>query len=112
MRPMSLEELDLYHDPVPLVVEIWSPSTGPYDAAEKLPGYQTRGDAEIWWLYLPDRSLTRWVRRPDGGYDEQTLHGGVVEPAVLPGVRFDLDALLRGLPEGDGERSTRRRDPP
>jgi len=89
---------DLYHDPVPLVVEIWSPTTGDYDAAVKLPGYRQRGDAEIWWLYLPDRSLTRWVRRPDGGYDEETLHGGVVESVALPGVRIDLEALLPRWP--------------
>ncbi|MBA3415262.1 MAG: Uma2 family endonuclease [Chloroflexia bacterium] len=38
---------DLYHDPVPFVVEIWSPFTGDYDAAIKLPGYRLRGDAEI-----------------------------------------------------------------
>lgn len=88
-------EADLYHDPVPLVVEIWSPSTGSYDASVKLPGYRLRGDAEIWWLYPPDRTLTRWVRRPDGGYDEEVLRGGVVEAAALPGVRIDLGRLFQ-----------------
>jgi Uma2 family endonuclease len=31
--------LDSYADPLPLVVEIWSPSTGDYDIDAKLPGY-------------------------------------------------------------------------
>ena len=39
--------LDAYADPLPLVVEIWSPSTRGYDINEKLPDYQQRGDLEI-----------------------------------------------------------------
>ncbi len=99
--PDSLADLDLYRKPVPLVVEIRSPSTGGYDAATKLPGYRLRGDAEIWWIDLPDRSLTRWVRRPHGGYDVEILRGGVVELAALADVRVDLDALFLGVPEPD-----------
>lgn len=86
---------DLYHEPIPLVVEVWSPSTGEYDAAIKLPGYRDRGDAEIWWVYLPEQSLTRWLRRPDGGYDEETITGGTFASVALPMVRIDLDALFQ-----------------
>ena len=39
--------LDAYAEPLPLVVEIWSPSTERYDINEKLPDYQERGDLEI-----------------------------------------------------------------
>jgi Uma2 family endonuclease len=31
--------LDAYSEPLPLVIEIWSPSTGRYDIDEKIPGY-------------------------------------------------------------------------
>jgi Uma2 family endonuclease len=93
--PASLRALDLHREPVPLVVEIWSPTTSAYDAAVELPGYRLRGDAEVWWLYPPDRTLTRWLRRSDGGYDEEVIRGGVVDVVALPGVRVDLDALFR-----------------
>ena len=72
-RPGTLET---YRFPLPLVVEVWSPSTGNYDVNAKIPGYQARGDAEIWRLHPYDRTLTRWVRREDGGYDESTVAGG------------------------------------
>lgn len=36
--------LEVYEDLLPLVVEIWSPSTGTYDVEAKLPEYQRRGD--------------------------------------------------------------------
>lgn len=31
------DRLEVYPDPLPLVVEVWSPSTGAYDVAAKLP---------------------------------------------------------------------------
>jgi len=39
--------LEWYDAPLPLVVEIWSPSTGDYDVNTKLGEYQRRGDLEI-----------------------------------------------------------------
>ncbi len=39
--------LEAYAVPLPLVVEVWSPSTGEYDVESKLPEYQRRGDLEI-----------------------------------------------------------------
>lgn len=85
--------LDAYPDALPLVVEIWSPSTGDYDSAEKLPQYQLRGDLEIWLLHPDERTLRAWRRRPDGGYDETTVAGGLARPVALPGMVIDLDAV-------------------
>ncbi|MFN8591852.1 MAG: Uma2 family endonuclease [Thermomicrobiales bacterium] len=41
------ETLEVYDQPLPLVVEIWSRSTGGYVVTEKLAVYQERGDREI-----------------------------------------------------------------
>ena len=85
--------LEVYDAPLPLVVEVWSPSTGAYDVDAKLPEYRKRGDLEIWRLHPRERTLHAWRRRPDGDYNEVVYHGGIVEPIALPGVRIDLDAL-------------------
>lgn len=92
-RPDALE---VYDRPLPLVVEVWSPSTGDYDVDAKLPEYQRRGDAEIWRLHPFEPSLRVWRRRPDGGYQDVTYAGGVIEPLALPGVVVDLDRLFGG----------------
>ncbi len=86
--------LDAYPEPLPLVVEIWSPSTGRYDINEKLPDYQQRGDLEIWYVHPYERTLTAWRRRPDGMYAESVYRGGIVNPESLSGVAIDLDALF------------------
>ena len=86
--------LEVYAEPLPLVVEVWSPSTGDYDIDAKLPEYRRRGDQEIWRLHPFDRVLTVWRRRTDGGYDEATVRGGIVPVGSLPGVKIDLDALF------------------
>ena len=88
--------IDAYADPLPLVVEVWSPSTGGYDLGTKLRGYQGRGDEEIWYLHPYERTLTVWRRQPDGSYDETVSTGGTVEPATLPGVAVELDELFAG----------------
>jgi Uma2 family endonuclease len=92
-RPDFLER---YAVAVPLVVEVWSASTGDYDLAVKLAAYRARGDLEIWRLHPDDRTLTRWIRQDGGSYAELVHPGGVVELAALPGVRIDLDALFAG----------------
>ena len=100
--PMSLAEpqrgrpgtLEVYADPQPLVVEVWSPSTGDYDIDAKLPDYRRRGDQEIWRLHSFERTLTAWRRQPDGSYTETLYRGGVVRVASLPGVAIDLDTLF------------------
>jgi Uma2 family endonuclease len=86
--------LEWYDAPLPLVVEIWSPSTGDYDVNTKLGEYQRRGELEIWLLHPFDRTLTAWTRTPDGSYAESHYSGGKVQPAALTGVTVDLDALF------------------
>jgi Uma2 family endonuclease len=88
------DRLDAYPEPLPLVVEIWSPSTGDYDIDEKLPDYQRRGDLEIWRIHPYERTLTAWRRRPDGSYVESVYPGGMVHPESLPGVTIDIQALF------------------
>ena len=91
-RPYAL---DAYPDPLPLVIEVWSPSTGDYDIKGKLPDYQARGDMEIWYVHPYERTVTVWSRRPDGSYDEIIHRGGIVRPASLPGVVIDLEDLFQ-----------------
>ncbi|MGI8550772.1 MAG: Uma2 family endonuclease [Dehalococcoidia bacterium] len=90
-RPRTLEA---YRNPLPLVVEVWSPSTGYYDVDEKLPEYQRRGDLEIWRIHPYERTLIAWRRQPDGSYSESLYRGGTIQPVVLPGAKVDLDALF------------------
>lgn len=88
--------LEVYQRPMPLVVEVWSPSTGDYNVDEKMPEYQRRGDAEIWRLHPFERTLIAWRRRPDGSYEEATHREGVIKAVALPGVEVDLKALFGG----------------
>jgi Uma2 family endonuclease len=87
-------EMEAYPEPLPLVAEVWSPSTGRYDVRVKLREYQARGDVEIWLIQPYERTLTAWRRQPDGGYSETVFTGGVVEPVALPGVAIELAALF------------------
>ena len=82
--------LAIMFQPLPLVVEVWSRSTGDYDAAAKIPVYQERGDLEIWRIHPYERTLTAWRRQPDGTYTETVYHEGTVAPATLPNVIIDL----------------------
>jgi Uma2 family endonuclease len=86
--------LEVYSQPLPLIVEIWSPSTGDYDVQEKLAVYKQRGDAEIWLIHPYERTLTAWRRLPDGSYEETIHREGAVTPAALPGVTIDLEKLF------------------
>ena len=86
--------LEAYDAPLPLVVEVWSPSTGDYDVDSKLPEYQRRGDREIWRIHPFDRTLTAWRREPEGSYTESHYTGGTVQPIALPNVTIDLDTLF------------------
>jgi Uma2 family endonuclease len=92
--------LEVYSEPLPLVVEVWSPSTGRLDVREKLPGYRRRGDREIWLLHPYERTLTAWVWQADGSYAETVHRGGIVHAAALPSVSIDLDALFQTLRRG------------
>jgi Uma2 family endonuclease len=90
-RPGTLETYDA---PLPLVVEVWSPSPGESDVDAKLPEYQARGDREVWRIHPYERTLTAWRRQPDGTYVESVDHGGMVRAESLPNVVVDLDALF------------------
>jgi len=92
--PDRPDALEVYDRPLPLVVEVWSPSTGDYDIESKLPEYQRRGDHEIWRLHPFDLLLTVWRRQPDGTYADTIHAGGRVDVLSLPGVTIDLDALF------------------
>jgi len=98
--------LNVFADPLPLVVEVWSRTTGTYDFATKLQAYRARGDAEIWFIHPYERSLTTWRRQLDGSYVQESHQGGTAPIASLPGVSVDLDDLLGGSLESsdaDGE---------
>ena len=86
--------LEVYDQPLPLVVEVWSRSTGDYDVEEKLAVYQQRGDLEIWRIHPYERTLTAWRRQPDGSFEQSVHHDGIISPAALPSVEIDLAALF------------------
>jgi Uma2 family endonuclease len=86
--------LEVFDQPLPLVVEIWSRSTGDYDVAEKIAVYQQRGDLEIWRLHPYERTLTTWRRQPDSSYEETVYREGTISPTAPPGVEIDLAALF------------------
>src|SRR4051812_13457199 len=58
-RPGSL---DAYTDPLPLVIEIWSQSTGSHNLEQKLSSYQQRGGQVIWRIHPYERTVTAWIR--------------------------------------------------
>ena len=85
--------LEVYDEPLALVVEVWSPSTGDYDTDEKIPEYQHRGDIEIWRLQPYERTLTRWCRNADATYIRSEVRSGEVALHSIPGATIDLDRL-------------------
>jgi Uma2 family endonuclease len=90
-QPGSFE---VYEEPLPLAVEVWSPPTGDYDSDEKLVEYRHRGDLEVWRIHPYERTLIAWVRQPDGRYTETLYTSGMVRPTALPSVAIDLDTLF------------------
>jgi Uma2 family endonuclease len=87
-------KLEVYDEPMPLVVEVWSPSTGGHDSAKKVLEYQKRGDLEIWRIHPYERTLIALRRQPDGSYTETPYTEGTVPALSLPGVAIELDALF------------------
>jgi len=87
--------LESYRDPLPFVVEVWSPSTGERDIATKIPEYRHRGDRVIWRIHTRDRSVTSWQRQPDGSYLEAEHRNGLVPVSSFPGVAVSIDRLFR-----------------
>lgn len=90
--PRGLEQYDA---PLPLVVEVWSPSTGDYDVETKFPVYRAHGHAEIWRIHPYERVITIWRRQPDGSYIQSRQVDGYLEPASLPGVRIPFADLFQ-----------------
>jgi Uma2 family endonuclease len=90
-RPRRLEFLE---GRLPLVVEVWSRSTGDYDVNTKFPEYKRRGDIEIWRLHPYERTLTAWRRQSDGSYTETVYTEGTITPVALPNVTMDIRALF------------------
>ena len=88
------QALETYASPVPLVVEVWSRSTGDYDQEVKILTYKVRGDAEIWRIHPYQRMLQRWVRDAEGGYRESVHTGGAVTPGALARGSKDHDAQV------------------
>jgi Uma2 family endonuclease len=86
--------LAIIPDPLPLVVEVWSASTGDYDVDTKIPVYQQRGDLEIWRIHPYEKTLTSWVRQPNGMYEETVYREGVITPVALPGATIPLADLF------------------
>jgi Uma2 family endonuclease len=86
--------LAIFSDPLPLVVEVRSATTGGFDVDAKLPVYQQRGDLEIWRIHPYERTLTSRRRNPDGSYEETIHREGSISPAALPGVTIDLATLF------------------
>jgi len=86
--------IEFYDIPLPLIVEIWSPSTGRFDVGAKLARYQEREDAEIWRIHPYERTLTRWIRQLNGEYTRHELTGGNIRLVALPDVTVNFDALF------------------
>jgi Uma2 family endonuclease len=94
LRQTNPRELDVVEEAVPLVVDVWSSSTGDYDLKQKLRDYHERGDAEIWFIHPYERTLTAWRRQSDGSYTETAHRGGTIQPVALPDVMIAIDTLF------------------
>ena len=86
--------LAIFSDPLPLVVEVWSPSTGRHDVETRIPVYQQRGDLEIWRIHPYERTVTSWVRQDDGSYQETVYRNGTIQLAALSGVEIAVDDIF------------------
>jgi Uma2 family endonuclease len=86
--------LAVFSQPLPFVVEIWSPSTGDYDVDTKIPAYQHRGDLEIWQIHPYEKRVTAWRRQLDGSYNESRHARGEITLHALPNVAISLDDVF------------------
>lgn len=85
---------EAFEGPLPLVVEVWSPSNLDYDVEKKLAEYRQRGDQEIWHIHPYERWLVAWRRQEDGTYTETRHTGGLLHLVALGGVTVDLESLF------------------
>jgi Uma2 family endonuclease len=93
--PGRRQRLNVYGAVLPLVVEIWSPSTGRYDMESKLPEYERQGHIELWRVHPIEQTLTARRRRAGGEYEETVYRSGTVRPATLPDVEILLEVLFK-----------------
>jgi Uma2 family endonuclease len=84
----------VFEEPLALVAEVWSPSTGEYDLTDKLRDYRRHSDLEFWLIHPYERTLTAWRRQPDGTYTETLCTAGAIQPVALPDVTIQLAALF------------------
>lgn len=79
-----------------LLVEVSSPSTRRYDLIRKRRLYEEQDVPEYWFVDLDDRCVQVY-RLARGRYDEPVTYrpGEVVSPPGLPGLKVDVDDLLR-----------------
>jgi Uma2 family endonuclease len=85
---------EAYSSPLPLVVEIWSPSTGTYDVGHKTPGYMARGDFEIWRIHPFEREIRIWKRQSSGDYSSSTANSGTISLHAMWDVAIDVESLF------------------
>ena len=93
-QPQRRRRLEVHDIALPLVVEVWSPSTGARDRTTKLAIYQERRDAEIWLVHPVRRYVTAYRLQPDGRYTETRYAEGNVPVMSLPEVTIDLAVLF------------------
>ena len=86
--------VEIYSEPLPLVVDVWSPSTGEYDVETKPREYQLRSDEEVWRIHPYERTLIAWRRQADGSYSEALYERGAVQAVALPHVTIELAGLF------------------
>jgi Uma2 family endonuclease len=85
---------EAFRESLPLVVEVWSPSTGRRDLDLNLRRYREQEHAEIWFIHPFDRTLTASRLQSDGNYSETVFKDGIIQLVALPGVTIDLDLLF------------------
>jgi Uma2 family endonuclease len=93
-RALGQRHMERFTEPIPLVIEVWSPSAGTYDVEAKLPEYRRRGDLEIWFIHPFEHTLTAWRRQADGSYTETVYREGTITLTALPWVTVDIPALF------------------
>ena len=90
------QRTEIYDAPLPLVVEVRSPSTGDFDTTTKVEEYRERGDGEIWLIDVARATLTAIRRQPDGAYvAAEAISDGTIRLVALPAVTVDVADLFR-----------------
>jgi len=86
--------LEVIDEPIPLVVEVWSRSTGDYDVLTKIPEYHRRGDSEVWLVHPYEKTVRIWTRASEGCYAEELRTDGTIAASAIP-AKVTLSAIFR-----------------